>query len=160
MYKRILRYIAFLCVLLLITSIGGVFAAWNYTTTPAPAQKSLYLSLEDFDFSIEMPSDEVSFVQRLSDILNNEYTTDNITNSLDYLINDTIQVYWEPGADPYVGSMDANFKPQIDALFGDILSTTNVSFILKNEDLTWDGISEIAMYSTSDPLDCVKEFVG
>ena len=110
------------------------------------------------EFPEEMPGDEISLIQRLSDILNQKYTEENIADSRDYLINETIQVYWQPGANPYVGSMDSNFKTQIDALFGDILRTTPTTFILKNEDLNYDGYREIVMYSTSDPLNSTSEW--
>ena len=59
-----------------------------------------------------------------------------------------------------MGSMDTLYKPQINELFGDILKTNEVAFILKNEDLNNDGYSEIAMYSTSDTLDSHSKDAG
>lgn len=110
-------------------------------------------------FPEEMPDNEVNVVQRLSDILNNKYRTDTITNSRDYLINKVIQVISWSGA-PYVGSMDPSYQTQLNHLFSDILTDTTVSFILKNEDLNGDQYNEIALYSTSDPLDCTDEWAG
>ena len=105
------------------------------------------------EFPEDMPVEEVSLAQRLYNILNNKYKTDIVTNSRDYLINETIQVSWGEGAPPYVGSMDKNYAAQIDALFGDVMKDTNLSFILKNQDLNGDWISEISLYSTTDELD-------
>lgn len=105
------------------------------------------------EFPEEMPDEEITLAQRLADILNNRYRTEVVTNSRNYLINETIQVRWDQWSPPYVGSMDQNYATQIDELFGDILIDTNVSFILKNEDLNGDWINEIALYSTSDTLD-------
>jgi hypothetical protein len=109
-------------------------------------------------FPDDMPSEEVDLAQRLSDILNQKHKIDGIEDARDFLINETIQVYWSPGAAPYVGSMDKNFATQIATLFGDVMTDTSLSFILKNEDLNWDGFSEIALYSTTDPLDSTSEW--
>ena len=165
MSNKITRcFIIFLYGMLLVSSIGGVFATWNFAEeSPEESRQQLGISMNEMIFvPEEMPDEEVVMVQRLSDILNNQYTTDKIDNALDYLINETIQVFWGGNiyADPYVGSMDVNFQMQIKELFGDILTDTSVSFILKNQDLNWDGYKEITMYSTSDPLDCVTEFDG
>lgn len=110
-------------------------------------------------FPDDMPDDEVTLIQRLSDILNNKYKTDIVTDSRSYLINETIQVISWSGA-PYVGSMDTSYHDELDNLFGDVLIDTTVSFILKNEDINGDGYNEIALYSTSDPLDCTDEWAG
>lgn len=153
-----------LCVMLFCASVSGAFATWWYAEDPAvEAEQGLQLKLYHSIFVPEdMPSDEVAVVQRLNDILNGDYNTDKITDSLDYLINETIQVYWGGNiyADPYVGSMDANFSEQISELFKNVLFEDNVSFILKHQDLNGDGYREVAMYSTSDPLDCVQEYDG
>ena len=114
---------------------------------------------EEF-FPEDMPEQEVSLAQRLSDILNNQYPKINGKSSRDFLIEDTIQVRWEDGAPPYVGSMDKNYESQIDALFGDVMKDSNLSFILKNEFLNDDWYSEIALYSTSDPLDSSAQWGG
>lgn len=147
-----------------IASIGGAFATWFFAEEkPNPNQTQVMVGMNEFlYFPEDMPDEEISALQRLTDILNNKYTTDKITNSRDYLINETIQVYWGGNiyADPYVGSMDANYAEQINELFKDVLFESNVSFILKNQDLNGDGYKEIAMYSTSDPLDCVQEYDG
>ena len=105
-------------------------------------------------FPDDMPDEEVSVVQRLSDILNNIYTSDKTGNmdSRTYLLEETIQDRWAPGADPYVGTMSIEHIEQLKNLFGDILNDSSVSFILKNQDLTGDGYNEITLYSTSDPL--------
>ena len=164
MGKTLRRLSAFFAFIMLFASISGVFATWRYAETPSE-NNTEYLII-DFPEIVytpqEMPKEEVSVVQRLSDILNNRYQTETITNSCDYLINETIQVYWGGNiyADPYVGSMDVNFEYQIDELFKDVLFESHVSFILKNQDLNGDGYKEITMYSTSDPLDCVYEFDG
>ena len=113
---------------------------------------------EDY-FPEEMPDGEITLIQRLSDILNNKYKTPLVTNSRAYLLDETIKVVSWSGW-PYVGSMDLTYHKQLDNLFGDVLIESNVSFILKNEDLNGDGYNEIALYSTSDPLDCTDEWAG
>ena len=161
MFSGMTRFIAFFAVILIIASIGGIYAAWYYGTGVDPFVDSLLTGFGDFKYpEAEMPSEQVTLLQRLDDILNCRYSTDIVTDSRAYLLDETIQVYWEEGAEPYVGSMDLNFQTQIDALFGDIRDQFDVEFILKNEDLNWDGYSEIAMYSTSDPLDCQWDFDG
>ena len=152
-------------------SIGGVAATWHY------AENSSIISISDLvDITLsgfvytpeEMPDEQVTAIQRLSDILNKKYEHDGMVdsetgetlNSLDYLLEETIQVYWNnnKNGDPYVASFHENENDQqleeaIEILFEDVLFETNVSFILKNQDLNGDGYNEIAMYSTSNPLD-------
>ncbi len=140
-------------------SVAGVMATWAYADkTVDDEQVSLGVTVNGFVYTPpEMPPVEVTAVQRLSDILNGKYTTDKVTDSLDYLLNETIQVYWnnDPTQDPFVGSMDNTYRDEVEALFGDVLEKQDekVAFILKNQDLNGDGHREIAMYSTSDPLD-------
>ena len=164
MKKSITLFSAFLSLLLFVVSVGGVFAAWFFMKdVPTPKQEDIVIGMNNFLYVPEdMPVQEASALQRLSDVLNNKYTTDKITNSREYLINETIQVYWGGNiyADPYVGSMDMDFAQQISELFQDVLFETGVSFILKNQDLNRDGYREIAMYSTSDPLTCEVEYDG
>ena len=141
-------------------TIGGVAATWSYAIGPAREQFPQYISVGTSGFIYtpeEMPDEQVTAIQRLSDILNKKYTSEEITtDSWDYLINETIQVYWNgnKNEDPYVGSMDTDEKlsAAVDVLFEDVLFESNVSFILKNQDLNGDGYNEIAMYSTSDDL--------
>lgn len=158
------KIVAIICGVLMLCTATGVYATWHLIGGSVPTkEENIHAWLGEFVYTPEdMPSGEVSVVQRLSDILNQKYKTDTITDSRDYLINKTIQVYWGGNiyADPYVGSMDKNFEKQIDELFHDVLIDENVSFILKTQDLNGDGYKEIAMYSTSDPVDCLWEFEG
>lgn len=159
MCKGIMRYFAFLCALLLLGSVGGVFATWHYARGMMAASQDVLVGINGFIYlPQEMPDGEVTLIERLSDILNQRYRTDIVIDSRDYLINETIQVRWSDYADPYVGSMDKNYAAQIDALFGDVLVDTSVSFILKNQDLNWDGYNEISLYSTSDVLKSSSEW--
>ena len=147
-------FTALILFIAVITSIGAVSANWFYTTVPpSDVYMQTNVMLNDFKYVPDMPAGEVSFLQRMDDILNQRYTTDNVTDARDYLINHTIKEAWETGAAPYVGSMDPNFQEQINELFGDIISEMDVSFILKNQNLNNDAFNEIACYSTSDPLD-------
>ncbi len=142
-----------------ILTVGGVTATWKYAAGSLindVSRQDLPANIGSFIYTPEeMPEEQVTALQRLYAILNKRYTTDIITDSWDYLINETIQVYWnnDPNEDPYVGSMDNNYKEEIDELFEDVLFETGVSFILKNQDLNGDGFNEVSMYSTSDPLD-------
>ena len=135
--------------------MGGVYSIWFYPEqAPDPIEQDVSIGLGKFNYDAqEMPEGEVSLLERLRKILNREYTTDVVTDSRDYLLNETIKVEWSPGDPPYVGSMDDQYDNQINELFGDIMDEAGVAFILKNEDLNYDGFNEIAMYSTSDPLD-------
>ena len=158
----------FTCIILsivtLIFSTSKVFATWYYAHDPSNGTHAdTAIDTGNFVYMPDdMPDGEVSVVQRLLDILNNKYTTDKVTNSRDYLINETIQVFWggDLTADPYVGSMDITYAEQIGELFKDVIIESHVSFLLKNEDLNGDGYNEIAMYSTSDPLDCKWDYDG
>lgn len=154
----------FLC-MLLVLSTGGVYATWKYAGLPVQdVETDIQIQLNEFDYTPDMPVGEVSLLQRLSDILNNLYEFENNDNltSREYLLERTIRQEWNPGDPPYVGSMETwdnkgEYADEINALFGDILDNENyhVSFILKNENLIgpYDGLNEIAIYSTSDPLD-------
>ena len=119
---------------------------------------------DEEEFPEDMPSLEVNLVQRLSDILNNKYTVAySDMTSRDYLIKETIRDSWSEWAPPYVGNMTVEYKQQVEALFGDFPimgEDAELSFILKNEDLNDDGYNEIAMYTTSDPLDSVADWGG
>lgn len=158
MAKKIKTYALVVLLIVVILSTSGVFAIWKYANAPLPGGSSdVSLGLGEFVFVPELPEEEVSFLQRMYDILNQKYTTENIQDARKYLLEETILVQWDPGAPPYVGSMDKDYETQINELFGDLLDNYDVSFILKNEDLNWDGYNEIACYSTSDPLDCCEE---
>ena len=147
---------------LMVGTIAGVSATFNYAQDPADSvMAGQGLNLNGFIYvPEEMPDVEVTAVQRLSDILNGKYTTETVSDSLQYLLKETIQVYWndDPTEDPFVGSMDKTYESQVKELFGDVLELQdeNLAFILKNQDLNGDGHNEIAMYSTSDPLDNEK----
>ena len=146
-----------LTTLLMAGTIASVSATFQYAAYGADSTKDeLSFQLTPFVYTPEeMPDVEVTAVQRLADILNRKYTTETVSDSLDYLINETIQVRWsEDSNEPYVGSMDATYKTQVDELFKGVLKEDlDLAFILKNQDLNGDGRNEIAMYSTSDHLD-------
>lgn len=157
-FPKLLGFLAFISM----ATIAGVSATFHYYDPPTSGQEQMNVGLKEFIYTpVEMPDEEVTVVQRLSDILNKQYTTDKVDDSLDYLINETIQVYWGSNKDPFVSSLDNNFEDEIHELFGDVLKKEDdgnyeVTFILKNQDLNGDGYKEIAMYSTSDTLDNYK----
>ena len=159
MKHRIVFISSILAIIVFALSTGGVYAIWQYYDEIEAAYHDMTAELNGFNYHIEdMPEEEVTLIERLYDILNQRYQTDIVKDSRDYLINETIQVRWDANAPPYVGSMDKNFETQIDALFGDVMHDTSLSFILKNQDLNWDGYSEISMYSTTDLLDSSSEW--
>ena len=135
---------------------SGVFATWNYAAPLTNMDNPAALGINEFQYEPDMPEGEVTLLNRLYAILNRLYTTPLVQDARTYLLEETIKVQWETGAAPYVGSMDPDFAFQINELFGDVLAANPVSFILKNQDLNYDGFNEIAMYSTSDPLDYVE----
>ena len=158
MKKSTMIFSIVLSVLLFIFSTSSVFATWLYATqSPDGVDKDVQIQVGNFFYAPALPDEEVLFLQRMDDILNQRYTTENVKDARKYLIEETIKVEWEENAPPYVGSMDQDYQTQIYELFGDIIDNLDVSFILKNQDLNWDGYNEIACYSTSDPLDCCEQ---
>ena len=147
----------FLAALLTVSTVASVAATFNYAqSSAAPVTYEQGMNVNGFIYvPEEMPDEEVTVLQRLSDILNRKYTTEKVQDSLSYLLDETIQVYWnnDKTQDPFVGSMDNTYEDEIDNLFGDVLIDSSVSFLLKNQDLNGDGYNEIALYSTSDLLD-------
>ena len=169
MFRTLTRRTALLCALVMLMSVGGVLATWKYAMfSPTDQKTDIPINMNVFIDIPDMPEGEVSLLERLRQILNNEYEVENDEGltSREYLLEKTIRQEWEPGAPPYVGSMEVvgkteetkgKYADQVNALFGDILDNEDyhVSFILKNENLIgpYDGLNEIALYSTSDPLD-------
>lgn len=157
MKKNTLIFSCLLSIMILFASVGGTYATWLFAGKGSePNGNGFYLSISEFDYTPPMTDGEVLLLRRMDDVLNNNYTTETIKDSRKYLIEETIKVTWEEYAPPYVGSMDEDYKTQIHELFGDIIDFLGVSFILKNQDLNWDGYNEISCYSTSDPLDCCE----
>ena len=144
-----------------IMTVGGVAATWSYASGPAaPNDTTIPVNMNPFIYvPEEMPDEEITVIERLSDILNKQYSNDTVQDSLSYLLDNTILVTWGDNDEQYVGSMDKNYEDEINALFGDVLEKTDedkqVSFLLKEEDLKGDNdeYREIVMYSTSDTLD-------
>ena len=150
------RGTSLICFMVSLACASGVYATWNYADRTLSDHDGAFVALEEFIYTPEMPKGEVRLLDRLGDILNQRYTTPNVQDARDYLLNETIKVKWEEWAAPYVGSMDLDYEVQLNELFGDILHELDVSFILKNQDLNADTFNEIALYSTSDPLDIVE----
>ena len=149
--------------LLLFTSIGGVFAVWEYAEEPAQkSDKEVFIQLNEFDYTPPMPEKEVTLLERIYALLNNLYENDIIAmdKGREYLLT-TLDKDWDTGLNPalgsFAGSMDPTLesKERMDAMFGDIIDfedPDHVSFILKSENLVGSIDNEIALYSTSDPL--------
>ena len=149
--------------LLLFTSIGGVFAVWEYAEEPAQkSDKEVFIQLNEFDYTPPMPEKEVTLLERIYALLNNLYENDIIAmdKGREYLLT-TLDKDWDTGLNPalgsFAGSMDPTLesKERMDAMFGDIIDfedPDHVSFILKSENLVGSVENEIALYSTSDPL--------
>ena len=113
MFRNAFKVLASVFALVSLATCSGVYALWEYTHSLDPVHSTNQVSLNEFQFLPDMPNGEVSLTQRLGNILNQAVTIPGISDVREYLINDTIQVYWEPGAPPYVGSMDKNFEEQI-----------------------------------------------
>ena len=73
-----------------------LYASWQYSQgLSTNIEKDSVIGVAEFVYTAEdMPVGEVHLLQRLSDVLNNKYTTETISNSREYLINKTIQMYW------------------------------------------------------------------
>lgn len=163
MGKPLLRYTGLCCAGIILTSIGGAWASWQFAdVSPRTANVDIPIHMKDFTYVPELPEDEVTFLKRIHDLLNNNYSNDIVPEeSMDYII-ETLDKTWDStstgGDGSFVGSMDPTpeSKARIKAMFGDIIdfSTHNhLSFILKREDLVGSIDNEIALYSTLDPLD-------
>ena len=149
--------------LLLFTSIGGVFAVWEYAEEPAQkSDKEVFIQLNEFDYTPPMPEKEVTLLERIYALLNNLYENDIIAmdKGREYLLT-TLDKDWDTGLNPALGSFAGSMDPtpeskeRMDAMFGDIIDfedPDHVSFILKSENLVGSIENEIALYSTSDPL--------
>ena len=160
MIRGFRRYTSIICIITTLMSISGVFALWRFMNPASDVSNDFLVQLNDFVYKPEMPTGEALLLERIFDVLNQEYTTENVEDSRKYLLEETIQSEWEQGAAPYVGSMDPDLQPQLHELFGDILDNLDISFIIKNQDLNYDGLSEISLYSTSDPLDYTQDHKG
>ena len=163
MRKSLLRYTGLFCAVITLSSVGGAWATWLFAdATPQSVSTDLPIRINQFTYAPEMPEDEVTFLERMYDLLNNQYSNDIIPEgqSMDYILS-TLDKDWSVGHNPaqgsFVGSMDptAESMASIDAMFGDVIDfgdNQHVSFIIKSEDLVGSVDNEIAIYSTSDPL--------
>ena len=163
MRSNLSRYVAFFCSIIVLITTGGVWATWNYATPPPGIITSnASINLNEFYYAPDMPKDEITFLERLNAILNNEYSNDVIPENMsrEYLF-DTMDKDWTAGENPAVGSFVGSMDPsaesieRINVMFSDCIdfnSSDHISFILKSEDLIGDITDEIAVYSTSDPL--------
>ena len=149
-------YLIVLCVCLFAASLGGAAATWKYAKGPV-ITRNADLSIQVGEF-VYVPEREVDIIQRLWDILNRVYESPGIDDVRAHLL-ENINSTWQDGhAEPYIGNMYAEcFDPQLGILFWDVMQE-GVNFILKNEDLNGDGFNEIALYTTSDPLDSLSEW--
>lgn len=163
MARGLTRIISMFCILTTIMSLGGVFATWKYaTTSPLDGQTDISLNMNEFVYIQDMPEGEVTLLERIYDLLNNNYSNDIIPEGQgqQFLLS-TLDKDWDTGHNPtvgsFVGSMDptAESRYRIEAMFGDVIDFSDpnhVSFILKSEDLVGSVENEIALYTTSDPL--------
>ena len=145
----------------MVISIGGVYATWKYSYDShiRPEEKDLSIPLHEFNYAPALPEEEVTFLERVFNLLNNNYSISVIPegHSMDYLLS-TLDKDWTAGHMPalgsFVGSMDKMSESQerINAMFGDVVDLEHVSFIIKSEDLVGGIDDEIAIYSTTDPL--------
>ena len=112
MGKSLIRRLALLCSLILLMSLGGVWATWKYASGgPLDSGTDLSINVNEFTFIQDMPEGEVSLLDRLYDILNNKYSNNIIPEgeSCNYLISN-LDKDWHVGVTPslgsFVGSMD------------------------------------------------------
>ena len=129
MLKSSTRFIAFICAFVCLFSVGGVYATWKYSSDPyVDSETDISINIKEFDFTPDMPEEEASFLERLYDILNNDYSNEFIHEgqSMDYLLS-TLDKDWTAGHSPslgsFVGSMDptTESKNRIDMLLQNVL---------------------------------------
>lgn len=87
MSRSIMRYAAFLFSLLLVASVGSVFAAWYYAEDPIePVANALNITLEEFTFSdiSQEETEEVNKMlsQKFLEILNNSTDYATLANAM------------------------------------------------------------------------------
>ena len=164
MSGRFSRYLAFFCSIVTLISTGGVWATWKFADrSPGFVATDIPIHMNEFSYGTDMPEGEVTLLERIYALLNNKYSNNVISEdqSRHYLLS-TLDKDWDTGLNPslgsFVGSMDptTESKNRIITMFGDIIDfneANHVSFILKSEDLVGGIDNEIALYSTSDPLD-------
>ena len=164
MSKGLSRCAAALCLFVLLASAGGVWATWKYAErSPDDLNTNLPFQMSEFDYTPPMPEKEVTLLERIYALLNNLYGNDiiDIDKGRQYLLT-TLDKDWDTGLNPSLGSFAGSMDPteeskyRMNAMFGDIIDFNDpdhVSFILKSEDLVGSVDNEIALYSTSDPLD-------
>ena len=87
MSRGIMRYTAFLCCLLFLASMGGVFATWYFAEDPTEAvTNTLPITLEEFTFSdiSQEETEEVNkaLIQRFLQILNTSNSYDALADAM------------------------------------------------------------------------------
>ena len=160
---RIRLCLVVLSLFLVTATLGGAAATWKYAEGPVVTKHAdLAVQINEFTY---VPEIEVDIIQRLSDILNRVYEAEGIDDVRAHLL-EHINSTWQDGySEPYIGSMyEECFWPQLGVLFWDVMQE-GVSFILKNQNLrsdddpySKDPYNEIALYTTSDPLDCLEKW--
>lgn len=88
MGRSIIRYLAFLCSLAVLASVGGVFATWHYTADYLNSAESDFpVSITEFSFSdiSQEESEEVtkSLAQKFLEILNSSSDYATLTDAMD-----------------------------------------------------------------------------
>ena len=170
MVRGFTRYATIFCAIIVLMSVGGVWATWKYASFPPKnAKDDIPIQMNEFKYEPSMPEKEVTLLERIYALLNNLYTNDLIEainakngygGSRECLLS-TLDKDWTLGESTHAGSFVGNMDPTADsqerlfAMFGDVVDLSDpehVSFILKSEDLVGDWVNEVALYSTSDPL--------
>lgn len=88
MGRSVARYMAFLCCLFLLASVGGVFATWHYAADYLmPAESDFPVAITDFKFSdiSDEETEEVtkSLAQKFLEILNSKTDYATLTGAMD-----------------------------------------------------------------------------
>jgi hypothetical protein len=170
MIRGFARYVTLFCTIVVLLSAGGVWAIWQYACIPPEdVETDIPIQIKEFHYEPPMPEKEVTLMERIYALLNNQYTNDlieaiNLQNgyhSPRECLLSTLDKDWTEGesthAGSFVGSMDptADSQRRLSAMFSDIIDISDpnsVSFILKSENLVGDWVNEVALYSTSDDL--------
>ena len=80
MGKGIRRCTSLICSVVMLTSIGGVFATWKYASgQPKETNSNFQIGINQFHYEPAMPEGDSALLQRLDDILNQVYTTEKST---------------------------------------------------------------------------------
>ena len=150
MSHGMMRYTALLCALLLLASVGGVFAVWQFAEDAAkPSSENLTFTLEEFDFSdiSQEETEEVnkSLAQKFLEILNTPADYATLTDAMSDNYNPSKGAWTVTYIGNVAGSSNDDTTILLDLFDGELALEVNgthvdVTCIVKRENI--DGSTQ------------------